>query len=1193
VSAANPRASWVYSAAWFAYAPWDTSFYVASPPSSVDVVNPGNYTVTSVIPVGSSPFAVAVDAAAKEVFVTNAGSGNVTVISGTTQAVIGSVTVQKSPLGIAYDSANRTLFVADNGTSNVSVISVGSLSVVATVHVGLNPTGVAWDNATNRTFVTDHGSSQVSIISAASNRVVSTVPVGKGPYGVAVDNASGNVYVANEGSNNVSAFSARTGVLNATVPVLLEAIIDLQGIAYDPLHNVVWVAAGTTAVVINTSIERVVDEVWYDPSGVAFDPSNGDICVSNLQNRTFECYVFGSLVPQGTVTFSENGLSTGTVWNVTMGLPYYAKSNVTQASSTSRIVFGVDQGTWSPWWYNYSYWIASVGRHLPFPSRGYVASWTGAGGNSLVNVTFLASNQYLVTFNETGLASGTNWSVTLGGSTRSSTTASITFVETNGSYSYSVPNVAGWQTSQRSGTVVVSGGPVGVTIPWTAAPTYAVTFTETGLPGGTLWNVTIWNVTLQVPHIGRSGGASSITFLEPNGTYGYAVAPLLNWATNRSNGTLMVAGAPVGLSIPWSPSPSNGDYPVTFTEVGLPYGDRWNAVITGSQISESGSEFAPTGFTFSVPNGTYTYSVTGPSGWYTAEAAGNLTVSGAAVTVSVQWIQVGTYPVTFTETGLPSGWMWQVTLDTYAQAVTSSTIVFAEPNGTYTYTIPRMQDWGTARYNGTVVVAGAPVDITVAWVSIFTYPVLFTETGLPNGTLWNVSLPGSVTPILNQSSRTPSITFAEPNGTYAFSIYGFTQNWVNAYVATPSSGNVTVRGAAASVRVTFTLSPSFYLVTFVETGLPVGLTWSLALDGQGLSSTTSSIVAAEPNGTYPYTVGGTIAYTPSPSSGTLTVQGGPVQVSVTFTISPGYYAITFVETGLAPGTSWEVGLAEWTASVVSTGSRIVFEADNGTYSFDVRTLAGYADSPDSGYVTVAGSAPAPVVITFTSTNLYRVTFQETGLPTGTGWAVSIGSQLESSLARNLTLMEPNGTFGYVVLPVSGYTTVSSGLVTVNATNVTVPVSFSPQTFPVIIVEFGLPNGTTWTVTISNATTGVNVTRSTNGSALIFYLPNGTYSIHVYAGGFLADLSTATFTVAGAALGGGPTVRFIPAVVPTNPSRGPAGPTWLLFGVGLGGAALAVALAAWLVARRLDRAEATGRTRPPTGEPSSAPERERR
>jgi outer membrane protein assembly factor BamB len=75
------------------------------------------------------------------------------------------------------------------------------------------------------------------------------------------------------------------------------------------------------------------------------------------------------------------------------------------------------------------------------------------------------------------------------------------------------------------------------------------------------------------------------------------------------------------------------------------------------------------------------------------------------------------------------------------------------------------------------------------------WTVAFTETGLPAGTQWWINLNGTV-----YSSTSSSIGFAEPNGTYAYTI------GASNYVASPQSGSVSVNGANARQAISFTPS---------------------------------------------------------------------------------------------------------------------------------------------------------------------------------------------------------------------------------------------------------------------------------------------------------------------------------------------------------------------------------------------------
>ena len=92
-------------------------------------------------------------------------------------------------------------------------------------------------------------------------------------------------------------------------------------------------------------------------------------------------------------------------------------------------------------------------------------------------------------------------------------------------------------------------------------------------------------------------------------------------------------------------------------------------------------------------------------------------------------------------------------------------------------------------------------------------------------------------------------------------------------------------------------------------------------------------------------------YTASTTSGTVSLAGTSSVVTVTF--APVTYAVTFKESGLANGTAWSVTLNGHTEK--STTQNMVFMISNGSYTYIVGSVTGYAPSQATGTVSVSGS----------------------------------------------------------------------------------------------------------------------------------------------------------------------------------------------------------------------------------------------
>jgi len=152
------------------------------------------------------------------------------------------------------------------------------------------------------------------------------------------------------------------------------------------------------------------------------------------------------------------------------------------------------------------------------------------------------------------------------------------------------------------------------------------------------------------------------------------------------------------------------------------------------------------------------------------------------------------------------------------------------------------------------------------------YNITFTESGLPSGTAWYANLSNGQ----SFSSTTDTITFTEPNSSYSYAIA--TSN--KEYAPLESVGSFTISGTNMNISVSFHLVT--YEITFTESGLPSGTTWSVTLNGATESSTTDTITLSVPNGTYSYTIGSVSGYTASNLNGSVTVSGNNIPVSITF-----------------------------------------------------------------------------------------------------------------------------------------------------------------------------------------------------------------------------------------------------------------------------------------------------------------------
>ena len=605
-------------------------------PGPTDVT--GVQTPVKTISVGSEPSAIAYDSANHCIYVANEGDLNVTVINGDTNSVVANIEVGGAPDGIAYDSATGDIYVANSLWSNFTIIDGATNEVVDWMpYTGVDPMGVAYDSSNGYIYAANWGTGNVTVISGDS--VHSWITVGSNdsrPDGVDYDNSNGNIYVAVLGSNMVQDpspgyLSVIHGATNSVANTLTagsgpDAVADSGSsaevyVANYYSHNVSVINAG------NGSTQLGSIPVGYAPDAVAYDAFNHDIFVAN----------------EG----SDNVTVIGTSDHVVGNIPVGQEPDALAYDSANGDIYVADYGS------------SSVSVIVP-------------------------GQTYSVSFSETGLPSGANWSVTLNGTMQSSLTGSnLTFREPNGTFFFMLGSFPNYSAKPSLGDVRVLGANTTVSVVF--YPIYTVTFRESGLPVGFEWNVTLNGTT-------ENSTQRNATFKATNGTYPFATYWTgQNYRTgiffqpHPLSGNVTVDGSNVTVAITF-----RSVYTTTWGESGLPNGTRWSMTVNGT--TESAVVGGPIKYlTFFLTNGTYTVTVGAPAGYSARPATFPFIFQGPgsypATQEDIAFYQI-VQNVTFSGPSLPSGTVWFVNL-TNGQSFSSgtSTVTFQEPDGTYYFTI--------------------------------------------------------------------------------------------------------------------------------------------------------------------------------------------------------------------------------------------------------------------------------------------------------------------------------------------------------------------------------------------------------------------------------------------------------------------------------------------------------------------------
>ncbi|MFZ0830606.1 MAG: hypothetical protein WCB18_09365 [Thermoplasmata archaeon] len=635
-----------------------------------------------------------------------------------------------------------------------------------------------------------------------------------------------------------------------------------------------------------------------------------------------------------------------------------------------------------------------------------------------------------------------------------------------------------------SGPYNVSSGPTYIKIRnqstvlvhfWNHLPFSAnVSFSESGLPVGTTWSVQVSGQPTTTATVSISSGTDQTVNLD-DGSYTFsAIDSNSSWAPPTSFPSIFVDGTPEAQSIVFTLV----SFPVTFTKTGLLTSAEtdWSVTfngttMTGPTMTGNPLIFAP------VPNGTYAYSIADVPGFHqtTLPYSGTLTVDGAALAESIAFTPVE-YTVTVSESGLPSGLSWSVTINgtTMSRTTDGGTDTFTwtglANNTSYPYSVADNSGWHqtTLPYSGSIAVNGGTgtidgTGIGYANTLVYTavdYQVALNESTLPAGLTWQIEVRG-VTEQLTTFGGTNTLSWTGlANGTYSYSITELS-GWQQGTL--PYTGTLTVTGGTAPIDgtgigyVNTLVYGQVDTVTFNEKGLPPGTTWSASVAGDPLSSSGTAITFPAADGTYSYTIGMVPGYHPAKVSGSVTVTGVAVLVNVSFSLTT--YTVKFTETGLASGTSWSVTYNGVTQSAVKA-SISVTKVVNGTYSYTITPNAGYQTTSYAGSVTVAGGGQGTVANTVKvpwTVVKYAVKFAETGLPHSTKWTVTVDGVTKSSTGTTMSFNLPNGTYSFTI-KASGYSESSKPTdpLVVNGASESATVTFTASASPAAVVGVRRP-----------------------------------------------------------------------------------------------------------------------------------------
>lgn len=841
----------------------------------------------------------------------------------------------------------------------------------------------------------------------------------------------------------------------------------------------------------------------------------------------------------------------GTVFVDVAFTNFSSHNSVYMYPNTDLLFIGADNGSvWGaplqPWssvsYYYDPLWDGVTTSMTMYQGAPYFAwTWEVCPGNGLIGSCYSISNNFTysqvivsslfegtgltVSFSESGLPAGANWTVSLGGNVRSGaagSTLSVSGVPGNSSQFYYVPwvNTSSWGVLYASSPTTASGA-------WAVSSTVAESFSEyvelqvstvppanpnfpfscasvtngfgdycanqNVTPGsGVEWEAVGASVpygVATIPFPTYCYSCYNLTFLAWTGT-GYG-----SWNTTVPNGTATLNG-PVNetASFLFTGSCSTGSpcfnvtYPYEFHETGLPANTTWGVTVGNqSEVNENTTHliqggFGPVNFTvWTVPyNATYSYvPFTTAASPIAAPQASNIGVTFRLLPNS--GVEFG---VSITETGVPtSATGWGLEVGSTELGIPLEGASFQWNGGAPGVVL-----------NASDVYGNAGVGAYLTGFAVTTWSV----NGLVNGTTVHLAPGGTLElsgPATIVAQFSPEYWLSVPtpqNGT----VTG-TSQWVeNAHsvtlTATADSGyyfvgwsgsgagsksdtantiTVTLSGPVTEVATFAPILPVFTL-TVEASGLPAGTAVTVYLGGTGYTGVAPFDVVGVAPGTYAFSApsvapNGTVGteYLVNGISSSLGLTGGELDVndngSVSLTFATDYLLTVNPTTN---GSVTPAPGAYWEAA--GTPVSVVATPNPGFVFVGWNGTGSGSSNGTASSLMVSLSGPVSETANFAvyvppPAKTYTLTLQPSGLPTTLAWSASIGGYVVS------------GTGNLLLTGLNGSVTVSIGTVTPSPGTEWVPTSAS--------LNVPVSSDTNQTVTFSEMFS-VAVSASTGGTA---------------------------------------------------------------------------------------------------------------
>lgn len=231
----------------------------------------------------SSPQSIVIDIEGKRIFVSNLGSGDVTVIDSETLKLITKIPTGLTPQVLAYNPKTKKLYISDPSEDSVTIIDTSMNDYPAKIlSLPGMPRTIRVNSLANEIYVSLSDAGSLGVIDGENDSLITIIELGSEivfPLLNSIDEKRNKIYVADYGGDSVVMIDGVTHTVEKNILVGKNPMWVLYSQTLDQVY--VTVEGEQKVVVINPENGAIVDSIYINgtPYRVIIDDRTGFIYI--------------------------------------------------------------------------------------------------------------------------------------------------------------------------------------------------------------------------------------------------------------------------------------------------------------------------------------------------------------------------------------------------------------------------------------------------------------------------------------------------------------------------------------------------------------------------------------------------------------------------------------------------------------------------------------------------------------------------------------------------------------------------------------------------------------------------------------------------------------------------------------------------------------------------------------------------